>query len=197
MYLSHGYLDTWHATATVLLAPVFGGGLWLTQRRVRGEVMGRREIFGRWRGMARVGWWLLLGVSGVMVCAGATICAVGMTAVFVPQDLEYLGTTPAALDALNPRLIPLIAHDRAGFGAGVLNVGFLLLACTWFGRPSRSLWQALAVAGGVGFGCAIGVHPLVGYNNPVHLGPACVGAAGFFVGVGMVAGRMWGGAVKD
>jgi hypothetical protein len=52
---------------------------------------------------------------------------------------------------LNPRLIPLIAHDRAGFGGGVFNVGFLVLACTWCGTPSRHLWQALAVAGAVGF----------------------------------------------
>jgi hypothetical protein len=48
--------------------------------------------------------------------------------------------------------------------------------------------SCVRVAGVVGFGCAIGVHPLVGYIHPVHLGPACVGALGFLWGWGW-----WGG----
>jgi len=89
-----------------------------------------------------------------------------------------MSTTPDQLNALNPRLIPLIAHDRAGFGTAVLNTAFCILAATFFNTPTppRHLRQALALAGFVGFLTAIGVHPLVGYNNPVHLTPACLGA---------------------
>jgi hypothetical protein len=44
----------------------------------------------------------------------------GSTRVFVAEDLEFMGLTRGALDAINPRLVPLIAHDRAGFGGGLV-----------------------------------------------------------------------------
>jgi hypothetical protein len=54
---------------------------------------------------------------------------------------------------------------------------------------SRSLWQALALSGTTGFGTAVGVHPLIGYNDPVHVGPAVAGALLFWVGLILCAGR--------
>ena len=117
------------------------------------------------------------------------ITLVGMTTVFVPQDLAYMDTTVAQLGALNPRLISLIAHDRAGFGSAVFNVGLVILGCAAYSPPARHLWQALAIAGGVGFATAIGVHPLVGYNNPVHLAPACLGALAYATALAMTRPR--------
>jgi hypothetical protein len=35
----------------------------------------------------------------------------------------------------------------------------------------------------IGFAAAIGVHPIVGYNNLFHLAPAIIGAAMFLVGL--------------
>ena len=55
--------------------------------------------------------------------------------------------------------------------------------CIWCGRPSRSLWQALLIAGAAGFGTAIGVHPAIGYLSLSHLGPAVFGALVFGLGV--------------
>jgi len=109
--------------------------------------------------------------------------AVGMTTVFVPQDLEFIGLSRPAIAAINPRLIPLIAHDRAGFGGGLCSVGVALLLLVVCGRSTRSLWQALALAGAVGFAAAIGIHPLIGYTDFWHLLPAVAGAA--FYGVGL------------
>ncbi len=126
---------------------------------------------------------LLIATAGAMVAAGLTITIVGMTTIFVPQDLAYMNTTRSQLQTFNTRLIPLIAHDRAGFGGGVLNVGFLILAIAWCGSPTRHQWQALSLAGTVGFGAAIGVHPLVGYNNPVHLAPACTGGLAYLLAI--------------
>ena len=188
-YLSFGYLDKWHGLATLLLLPCFAVGLARTYRTLRdprgASCLMRSPAGPPLRSRAGFGWRLMLATGAVMVAAGLTITAVGMTSVFVPQDLEYMDTTAARLNALNPRLIPLIAHDRAGFGGGVLNVGLLVVACTWFGAPSRHLWQALAVAGMVGFATAIGIHPLVGYNNPVHLAPACLGAVSYSVALAL------------
>jgi hypothetical protein len=110
-----------------------------------------------------------------------------MTAVFVPQDLEYLGVGVGELHALNPRLVPLIAHDRAGFGGALLSCGVALSMCIWCGRPSPSLWQVLALAGIAGFTPAIGVHFAIGYTNPVHLAPAVMGAGLFAVGMALAS----------
>jgi hypothetical protein len=127
----------------------------------------------------------LLATALIICVAGLVILTVGMTSVFVPQDLKFLEVDPAELHAINPRLVPLIAHDRAGFGGGLCCVGLTVFACVWCGRPSRSLWQALAVSGTVGFGTAIGVHPLIGYNDAVHVGPAVAGGLVFAAGLAL------------
>jgi hypothetical protein len=108
---------------------------------------------------------------------------IGMTRVFVAQDLNYLGIDAGNLMAFNDRLLPVIAHDRAGFGGAVATCGLLLAFCVWFGQPSRSLWRAILLAGIAGFVSAIGVHPLIGYTDLFHLAPAYSGAAMFLVGI--------------
>jgi hypothetical protein len=118
-----------------------------------------------------------------LVFGGLTILVVGMTCVFVPQDLTYLGVSVQELQNLNPRLVPLIAHDRAGFGGAVCCCGVALFFCVWCGTPSPSLWGVLALVGLVGFGPAIGVHPAVGYNDAVHLAPAVLGAFAYLAGL--------------
>ena len=119
---------------------------------------------------------LLLVTSLCLVLGGLIIMTVGMTTVFVPTDLEFMKLCVADLDALNPRLVPLIAHDRAGFGGGVCCCGLTMFFCIYCSGPSRSLWQALAVTGVAGFGTAIGVHFPIGYTNVMHLAPAFLGS---------------------
>jgi hypothetical protein len=58
-----------------------------------------------------------------------------------------------------------------------------MLCCVWCGTPSAGLWRALALAGLVGFGAAIGAHPAVGYNDAVHLAPAVAGALAYLTGL--------------
>ena len=112
---------------------------------------------------------------------------VGMTRVFVPQDLAFIGLTRPALSALNPHLVPLIAHDRAGFGGALASFGVVMFACVWCGRPSRALWQALTIAGAVGFGTAVGVHPAIGYVSVSHVGPAVLGSLVFAAALAFTA----------
>jgi hypothetical protein len=105
-----------------------------------------------------------------------------------------MGVQIADLNAANPRLVPLIAHDRAGFGGGLLSAGFTVAACALFATPSRSLWQALAGAGAAGFGAAIGVHPAVGYTDWFHLVPAIAGSVLFVIGLALAAPGRSGGS---
>ncbi len=185
-YLGFGYLDTWHALATVILLPCFVLGLATTHGTLVGPrgpgcLLRSGDGLPLWTAAAGLGRPLLLASAAALFAGGGSIAVIGTTVVFVPQDLAYLHATPQLLDAINPRLVPLIAHDRAGFGSGVTNVAGLVFSIAWCGRPTRSRWQALALATAIGFGLAIGVHPAVGYNSVVHLAPAVVGAAAFAV----------------
>ena len=179
LYLGHGYLDTWHGAATLALFPCFAIGLWRARPRGTGATL-RDQLRPvepiTWRTRAGVGRNLLCATGIGLTGAGLTIMTVGATAVFVPQDLQFLQMTPAEIAAVSDRLIPLIAHDRAGFGGGVCCCGLLIFALGWRGRRTRSWWQILLLAGAVGFGCAIGVHPAIGYNDTLHLLPAYTGA---------------------
>lgn len=198
-YLGYGYLDVWHGIATLLLLPFYLLGiLWarasLEGARGIGTLLRPGAAAWRWSpaGMGRA--FLTFSAVG-MILGGATIMGVGVTRVFVPQDLEYMQTTVAELDALNPRLIPLIAHDRAGFGGGLCSGGLTVLFSLWCGaRPgARGLWVALLSSGVIGFACAIGVHPIVGYTSFTHLAPAYAGALAFVVGIVMLYRPLWYG----
>lgn len=188
-YLGYGYLDTWHGLATLALLPCFVLGLARSYRELpalsspRGLLVPGTPL--DFRSRAGVGRLLLLGTSVGLVAAGSTIMLVGMTTVFVPQDLVYMDMTYAEIDAVNPRLVPLIAHDRAGFGGGVVCGGMTLLLIVWCAKPTRSWWQVLAVTGFVGFSTAIGIHPIVGYNDAIHLAPAVLGATTYGAGLAL------------
>jgi hypothetical protein len=191
-YLGYGYLDVWHGRATMALLPVFVIGMALARRELR-PPRGVRALAKTgakaWRySPAGLGRLAMTFTAFGMIAGGLTIMTVGMTRVFVPQDLEYMGVTVADLHALNPRLVPLIAHDRAGFGGGLCSTGIAVMACVWYGaRPaSPSLWRALLIAGLIGFSTAIGVHPVVGYTSFIHLAPAYAGALAFLVGMALL-----------
>ncbi len=178
-YLGYGYLDTWHGAATLVLLPCFIGGLWRSRRLVTmpiepGSPSQSSYLSGDefcWRSRAGLGRACLLVVASGMIGAGLTIQTIGMTTVFVPTDLAFMGLTRPEIDAINPRLIPLIAHDRAGFGGAVATAGLLTLSAVWFSLPSRSLWQTLLIGGIAGWSTAVGVHPAVGYMDAFHLAP--------------------------
>ncbi len=181
-YLGYGYLDTWHGVATLAIAPLFIVGLYRTRslRRIQSAPL-RLDL----RSGPGVGHALLLASTAGMCAAGLTITTVGMTSVFVPTDLVFMGISPAELRAFNVRLIPLIAHDRAGFGGALVSCGLAMLIAVLYGKPSRSLWQALALAGVAGFSTAIGIHPIIGYTSLMHLAPAVAGCGVFAVGMVM------------
>ena len=188
-YLGKGYLDTWHGVATLFLIPVFAAGVW----RSRPQAFRRDELstptikcanqFALW------GRRVLGACAAGLVLAGATIAVVGMTAVFVPSDVVFIGLDPAKLQQITPMLIPLISHDRAGFGGGLCSIGAFLLFVARHAEITRNLVEIVALMGCAGFGCAIGIHFVVGYTDLAHLSPAFVGLALFLI----AAGLLWAG----
>jgi hypothetical protein len=182
-FLGNGYLDTWHAVATALLVPVFVAALLLLNRTARAASPARAE----WRRRTRRGFGalLLLATAAGILMGGAAVLAVGASVVFVPQDIAFIGLDPHALHGVSPRLVPLIAHDRAGFGGALLATGIAMVGVLWCAPLSRSLWQALVVTGVAGFGAAIGVHAAVGYHDLVHVGPAVAAAIAYTAGLAL------------
>lgn len=175
-YLGYGYLDTWHGVATLCLLPVYVAGL----------VASRLQFGKAWQGITCVlkrpdkgklclGEILLLMTGFGMMAGGMTILVLGSTLVFVPQDLAFIQASREELEAVSDRLIPLIAHDRAGFGGGIATTGLVVLIATWAGKASLSRWQTFFIAGTTGFVCAIGVHYIIGYTDITHLAPAWLG----------------------
>ena len=180
LYLGFGYFDSWHGAATLALLPVFLIGLVVARRGLADTSAWMRSEERRAASRAtRLGRLGLLATGAGLTLAGSVIMVLGATEVFVAEDLGFMGMSRDALAETNGRLIPLIAHDRAGFGGGLTTTGVLLLICGWHARPSRAFHQATAVSGLAGFGCAIGTHFVEGYLNPVHLAPAFLGAALF------------------
>jgi hypothetical protein len=187
-YLGYGYLDTWHGAATLGLLPLYLFGMWKTRALLPARWEGWRSLLTpiaplQWKTRAGFGRCCLLLAGLGMAGAGSVIMLVGMTVVFVPEDVVYLGLSTAQLNAINSRLVPLIAHDRAGFGGGLVSCGLTVLLIVWKARLSIDLWQALLFAGVVGFGCAIGVHYPIGYVVASHLIPAWIGAAVYLIGM--------------
>jgi hypothetical protein len=188
-YLGQGYLDTWHGVATLFLLPVFLVGLLrshptsLSPRAVLLETPRDDCVSARW---GRI----LLGCCGVgLILAGATIAIFGMTRVFVPSDLRFIGLDVDVLHRISASLIPVISHDRSGFGGGLCSIGCLLLFMAGFSEITRNFVEVVALMGCSGFGGAILVHFVVGYTDFFHLLPAFIGF-GLFV---LAEGLLWTG----
>jgi hypothetical protein len=187
-YLGYGYLDTWHSLATLALLPCFALGLmrsWPMLAPQRSSTLFQPAVHWGWRSPAGLGRTLLLMAAAGITAGGLTILTVGMTCVFVPQDLTFMDLSVAELDALNPRLVPLIAHDRAGFGGAVCCAGVAIFCCVWRAAPSAGFWWILVGVGVAGFGAGIGAHPAVGYLDPLHLAPAVLGAVTYAAGLAL------------
>lgn len=188
-YLGKGYLDTWHGIATLFLLPVFAAAVWRSKPQgVRSDEISNSAIK-RGNKLEMWGRHILGACAAGLVLAGATIAIFGMTTVFVPSDLAFIGLDQSSLQKISPILIPLISHDRAGFGGGLCSIGAFLLFVARHADITRSLVQIVVLMGCVGFGCSIGVHFAVGYNDFLHLLPAFVGFALFVA----AAGLLWAG----
>lgn len=169
-----GFIEPLHTLVVVGLSPMLALAVWRAPTGphwppvIEGpEPQRRRALWGQL---------LMIGVGGGLTVAGVVISVVGMTSVFVPTDLQFMATHAEHLRAADPRLLPFIAHDRAGFGGALVGGGMaVLLISLWGWRyGQRWVWWSLLV------GCAFGtvpvliVHFAVGYTIFEHLLPVYV-----------------------
>jgi hypothetical protein len=176
-YLYSNYLDLWYGSATLFLVSVFTLGLILTYRYLSTP----RHIGVLWRAGAQAWLWSPAGIGRLYLLfwafttalGGFLIFSTGMSAIFVPEDLEFMRTTVESIGQISPQLIPFIAHDRIGFGVNLFAIGFVAFVLVWKAvRPNaKSLLVALAFAYFVSDLTAVWIHPVVGYNSFSHLLP--------------------------
>jgi hypothetical protein len=173
-FLGTGFLEPLHTAVVLVLFPIFVFAIWRTPAMPRWgapvegpEAERRRALWGQL---------LMTGVGGGLFVAGAVISAVGLTSVFVPTDLSFLGVHSHELGAADPQLPGFIAHDRAGFGGALMGAGLAVLTLSMWGwrRGEVWVWWVLLV------GCAFGtvpvliVHFTIGYTSVEHLLPVYV-----------------------
>ncbi|MBW3670373.1 MAG: hypothetical protein KY432_01735 [Acidobacteria bacterium] len=120
-------------------------------------------------GAARSAWlWaLVLGVS--MFFGGVLAAIIGATGILLPYDESLSGMTRAQLSALNPRLLPFMAHDRVSLAGTMLSIGIFYAAMAWNGIRLGAHWAHVTVivsaaAGFLSFFFFLGF----GYFDPFH-----------------------------
>ncbi|MEM8947652.1 MAG: hypothetical protein AAGD11_20950 [Planctomycetota bacterium] len=182
-FLGFGYFDPFHAFVSAVLLQFLLLTTILPQAQSRLVIIPDLWNDKRWR---RHQWGQLSFVvhGAVLIVAGIVISVIGMTSVFVSEDLEFLRCSQRVLTEANPMLVPLVAHDRATFGGMLIATGIVtMLAAMWGFRHGQAwLWWALMLAGNLAYWSAIGVHWAVGYNSLIHLIPAYGGLALLWLG---------------
>lgn len=190
-FLGFGYFDPLHAFVTAILFQFMLLAIVGRPSRLRPCAAADRVNDAAW---LRAQWGQLGFIvhGAVVLLAGVVISIIGMTAVFVREDLAYLQLCAADLAAV-PGLVPLVAHDRGTFGGMLMVAGLtMLLAALWgFRRGAGWLWWTLVIAGTVGYAVAIAVHHAVGYVDGWHLAPAYGGLALLWCAAAASRGFLW------
>jgi hypothetical protein len=201
LFLGFGYFDPFHAFVTAILFQFLLLALHSDLPPPAPLPPPNLRDDRRWR-LSQWGQLLFVIHGATLVVAGLVISTIGCTEVFVPEDLDFMQTTAAALSAAGPRLVPLVAHDRATFGGMLVSSGLLLLLSSLWGfrQGERWLWWAFLTSALPAYAAAIGVHLAVGYTSVMHLAPAFAGLALFaaalalsypYLCAGDVAAREW------
>ncbi len=190
LFLGFGYFDPFHGFVTAVLFQLFAMGVHAREMpRGRFELPEWNETrawrWGQW------GQLLLILHSVGLLGAGILIASIGVRDVLVAEDLNYLRTTLDSLRVANPKVIPLVAHDRATLGGMLIAAGLIYLLASLWGlrRGAAWLWHSFLWSGLAAYAAAIGVHYVVGYVNLRHLLPAFAGLS--LLLCGLVCARAW------
>lgn len=182
LFIGYGYFDYLHAILALVLFPMFLLAIRTPAKVHLTRLPPQLHNDQDWR-MALWGQLLFVIIGFGLTGAGIIISIIGVTGVFVPSDLVFLCVSADTLQSYNERLIPVIAHDRAGFGGALVSNGLAVLLISLWGirRGEAWIWWTLFLAGIPGFVSGIGIHFTVGYVDFIHLLPAYVAVILFLV----------------
>lgn len=184
LFLGFGYFDWLHGLLWLLLLPFFLLGYRATRNFNEHPTSKNRTNHAAWK-KSLWGQLSFVSLGFSFILAGIFISIVGMTGVFIPTDLIYICMNPEQLKEINDRLIPVMAHDRAGFGSALISVGLLvlMLALWGFQQGEKWVWYTFLIGGIPAFSAGIVTHFVIGYTNFSHLLPAYIGVLLFVAGL--------------
>ncbi|KGX85229.1 dihydroorotate dehydrogenase [Pontibacillus marinus] len=173
LFIGYGYFDWLHGLYYLFLLPFYLMCFWKTRGHLHTVSSSNKKNSSSWK-KSLIGQLLFVILGTSIVVGGIVISTIGTTGVFVSTDLVYLCTTPEMLQSINDRLIPVIAHDRAGFGTALISVGLLVLMTTLWGfrEGEKWIWNTLAIGAPPAFIAGLGTHFVIGYTSFIHLLPA-------------------------
>lgn len=170
--IGYGYFDWLHGLFWLILLPIYflsfrEGKTILGAPYSRHGKNDKAWLFGLY------GQLMFVIVGFLITAGGIVISTIGISKVFVSTDLSFLCMSPQMLDRISTNLIPVIAHDRAGFGSALVSVGLmvLMLALWGFRKGESWIWNTLAIGALPAFISGIGTHIYIGYTTFIHLLP--------------------------
>ncbi|MGV2940605.1 dihydroorotate dehydrogenase [Mesobacillus sp. LC4] len=173
LFLGFGYFDWLHGLFWLILLPFYIVGYRKTRLANEAPSSKNRVNSPSWK-KAVYGQLLFVILGFSFVLGGIVISTIGATSVFVETDLTYICMTPDQMNELNEKLIPVIAHDRAGFGSALFSVGLLVLTLSLWGfhEGSAWIWRTFLFGGIPAFAAGLLTHFYIGYLDFIHLLPA-------------------------
>ncbi|MEH7491500.1 dihydroorotate dehydrogenase [Neobacillus niacini] len=173
--IGYGYFDWLHGLFWLILLPIY----YLSFRegkRITGAPYSVHGSNDRAWQYGIYGQLMFIFLGFMIVIGGVVISTIGVSKVFVSTDLSFLCMSPQMLDRISDKLIPVIAHDRAGFGSALISVGLLVLMISLWGfRKGESwVWNTLATGALPAFIAGIGTHLFIGYTTFIHLLPVYI-----------------------
>jgi dihydroorotate dehydrogenase len=184
LFIGYGYFDWLHGLFWMILLPLFILGIKKSKNATASPTSINLFNHKYWK-LSLYGQlsFIILGAS--LAIGGVVISSIGATSVFVPTDISYLCMTPEALHDFNERLVPVIAHDRAGFGSALLSVGLLVLMLALWGirEGERWVWWTFTIGAIPAFAAGIATHLFIGYTDFIHLLPAYFALILYVIGV--------------
>ncbi|MGM0898052.1 MAG: dihydroorotate dehydrogenase [Bacillota bacterium] len=184
LFIGFGYFDWLHGILWLILLPFFWKGYQATKNHSEHSSSRNRTNHRAWKHSVW-GQLAFVALGFALAAAGLVISTIGVNGVFVQTDLAYICMSPEQIASINERLIPVIAHDRAGLGSALISVGLLvlMLALWGFQEGQRWVWYTFLFGGLPAFGAAIIIHYVIGYTSFIHILPAYVALLLFAIGL--------------
>lgn len=172
LFIGYGYFDWLHGLFWVILLPIY----YFSFKEGKGVIGSPSSSHGQndkaWK-YGLYGQLMFVMLGFLIVVGGIVISTIGVSKVFVSTDLSFLCMSPEMLESISQNLIPVIAHDRAGFGSALVSVGLLVLMISLWGfrQGEGWIWNTLAIGAMPAFIAGIGTHIYIGYTPFIHLLP--------------------------
>ncbi|WP_422121889.1 dihydroorotate dehydrogenase [Planococcus sp. X10-3] len=184
LFLGFGYFDWLHGLLWLILLPFFWKGYLAAKNHAEHSRSINRTNHSAWK-KSLWGQLAFVALGFALAAAGIVISTIGVNGVFVQTDIAYICMSSEQLAGINDRLIPVIAHDRAGLGSALVSVGLLvlMLALWGFQQGQKWVWYTFLLGGIPAFSAAIIIHYVIGYTTFIHILPAYIALGLFAVGL--------------